>query len=106
VPHKERNFSPPHEREVDGSLQTAPGEATGPGSALHETYLCATTMTWAGIVACQMGAAFATRTNHASLREIGVFSNRYLLQRFAVALGRLTYCARTLLASDCYAGSQ
>ena len=37
-------------------------------------------MTWAKIVAGQIGAGFATRTNSASLREIGVFSNRYLLR--------------------------
>lgn len=36
-------------------------------------------MTFAGITACQVGTAFAARTNHASLREIGVFSNRLLL---------------------------
>ena len=43
----------------------SPGEATGPGTPLHDAYLRATTMTWAGIVACQMGAAFAVRTSHA-----------------------------------------
>ena len=36
-------------------------------------------MTFAGIIACQVGTAFATRTNRASLRTIGVFSNRLLL---------------------------
>jgi magnesium-transporting ATPase (P-type) len=56
------------------------GAATGDGTALHHAYLQATTMTWAGIVAGQIGAGFATRTNSASLREIGVFSNRYLLR--------------------------
>ncbi len=64
----------------------APGEPTGPGSALHHTYLVATTMTWAGIVACQLGAAFAVRTSHASLRAIGVFSNRPLLRGVALAI--------------------
>jgi magnesium-transporting ATPase (P-type) len=43
-------------------------------------------MTWAGIVACQMGAAFAVRTNRASLREVGVFSNPHLLRGVAFAL--------------------
>ncbi|HEX2741077.1 MAG TPA: cation-transporting P-type ATPase [Rubrobacter sp.] len=57
----------------------SPGEATGQGSHLHGAYLAATTMTFAGITACQVGTAFATRTSHASLREIGVFSNRLLL---------------------------
>jgi magnesium-transporting ATPase (P-type) len=49
------------------------------GSPLHDGYLQATTMTFAGIVACQIGTAFAARTDHASLRSIGVFSNRMLL---------------------------
>ena len=43
-------------------------------------------MTWAGIVACQMGAAFAVRANHASLRQVGFFSNPYLLRGIAFAL--------------------
>jgi calcium-translocating P-type ATPase len=64
----------------------SPGDATSPGTALHHTYLQATTMTWAGIVACQMGAAFAVRTSHASLREVGVFSNPHLLRGVAFAL--------------------
>jgi magnesium-transporting ATPase (P-type) len=64
----------------------SPGDATGPGMALHHTYLQATTMTWAGIVACQMGAAFAVRTSHASLREVGVFSNPHLLRGVAFAV--------------------
>ena len=49
------------------------------GSPLHDAYLQATTMTFAGIVACQVGTAFAARTDHASLRSVGVFSNRMLL---------------------------
>jgi calcium-translocating P-type ATPase len=55
------------------------GDPTGKGSALHEVYLTATTMTFAGITFCQIGTAFAARTTHASLRSIGVFSNRLLL---------------------------
>ena len=39
----------------------------------------ATTMSFAGITACQVGTAFASRTNRASLREIGVLSNPLLL---------------------------
>jgi magnesium-transporting ATPase (P-type) len=37
------------------------------------------TMTFLGIVACQIGTAFAARTDRASLRSIGVTSNRLLL---------------------------
>jgi magnesium-transporting ATPase (P-type) len=36
-------------------------------------------MTFAGITACKIGTAFASRTAHASLRQIGVFTNRLLL---------------------------
>jgi calcium-translocating P-type ATPase len=64
----------------------SPGDGTGAGTPLHHAYLQATTMTWAGIVACQMGAAFAVRTSRASLREVGVFSNPQLLRGVAFAL--------------------
>jgi magnesium-transporting ATPase (P-type) len=57
----------------------SPGDETGAGSALHHDYLAATTMSFAGITACQVGTAFATRTSRASLRQIGVFSNPLLL---------------------------
>jgi len=63
-----------------------PGNATGAGTTLHHAYLEATTMTWAGIVACQMGAAFAVRTNYVSLRAVGVFANRQLLRGVAFAI--------------------
>ncbi|MHB1055137.1 MAG: cation-translocating P-type ATPase [Thermoleophilia bacterium] len=52
------------------------------GQQLDETghlYLQATTMTWAGIVATQVGTAFACRTNRASVFRVGFFSNRWLL---------------------------
>ena len=57
----------------------SPGDPTGAGSPLHGDYLVATTMTFAGITACQVGTAFATRTSTASLRQIGPFSNPLLL---------------------------
>jgi calcium-translocating P-type ATPase len=56
-----------------------PGAPVGPGSALHHTYQQATTMTFLGIVACQIGTAFAARTDRASLRSVGVWSNRLLI---------------------------
>lgn len=37
-------------------------------------------------MACQVGTAFAVRTDHASLRSVGVFTNRPLLAGIAVAL--------------------
>ncbi|MEA2223002.1 MAG: hypothetical protein QOH83_1378 [Solirubrobacteraceae bacterium] len=64
----------------------SPGDATGVGAPLHHTYLMATTMTFAGITACQVGTAFASRTSRASLREIGVFSNPLLLGGIAFEL--------------------
>ena len=63
-----------------------PGDPTGPGTALHHAYQQATTTAWLGIVACQIGTAFAARTDHASLREVGVFSNRPLLGAIGVSL--------------------
>ncbi len=57
----------------------SPGDDVSPDSPLHHTYLVATTMTFAGIVACQIGTAMAARTERVSLRSIGVFSNRLLL---------------------------
>jgi magnesium-transporting ATPase (P-type) len=57
----------------------SPGDPTGTGSPLHDAYLAATTMTFAGITACQVGTAFAARTSRASLRRIGPLSNPLLL---------------------------
>jgi magnesium-transporting ATPase (P-type) len=62
------------------------GDATGAGTALHDTYVTATTMSFAAIVACQVGAGFATRASRASLRQIGVFTNRLLLWGIAFEL--------------------
>jgi calcium-translocating P-type ATPase len=64
----------------------SPGDATGAGAPLHHAYLTATTMSFAGITACQVGTAFASRTTRASLREIGVFSNPLLLWGIAFEL--------------------
>ncbi|CAB4879287.1 MAG: HAD-IC family P-type ATPase [Actinobacteria bacterium] len=56
-----------------------PGDATGAGTPLHHAYLQATTMTFVGMVLCQVGTAFAARTEKASLRSVGVLSNPLLL---------------------------
>jgi calcium-translocating P-type ATPase len=56
-----------------------PGDPVGAGSPFHHAYLQATTMSFLGIVACQLGTAFAARTQRASLRSVGLFSNRLLL---------------------------
>ncbi|UWE10544.1 cation-translocating P-type ATPase [Actinacidiphila bryophytorum] len=63
-----------------------PGDATGAGTALHPLYRRATTVAWLGIVACQIGTAFAVRTERASLRSIGAFSNRPLLAGIGFSL--------------------
>jgi calcium-translocating P-type ATPase len=63
-----------------------PGAPTGPGTPLNHAYRQATTVAWLGIVACQIGTAFAVRTDHASLRMVGVFSNRFLLVAIAFEL--------------------
>jgi magnesium-transporting ATPase (P-type) len=63
-----------------------PGDDVGPGSPLHHAYLQATTMSFLGIVACQLGTAFASRTERGSLRSIGFVSNRLLLWGIAFEL--------------------
>jgi calcium-translocating P-type ATPase len=63
-----------------------PGADVSAGAPLHDAYMQATTMTFLGIVACQVGTAFAARTDRASLRSIGVFSNRLLLWGIAFEL--------------------
>ena len=55
------------------------GDPVGAGDPLHHAYLQATTMTFAGMVAGQIGTAFAARTERASLRSAGVFTNHLLL---------------------------
>ncbi|HET9094483.1 MAG TPA: cation-transporting P-type ATPase [Solirubrobacteraceae bacterium] len=65
----------------------APGDPTGPGARFHVVYQQATTMSWAGIVAGQIGAAFAVRSTYASWREVGPLRNPHLLRGVAFALG-------------------
>ena len=62
------------------------GVPTGAGTPMHATYLHATTMTFAGIVACQIGTAFAARTDRVSLLRVGLLSNRLLLVGIAFEL--------------------
>ncbi|HVV29467.1 MAG TPA: cation-transporting P-type ATPase [Mycobacteriales bacterium] len=63
-----------------------PGDAVGAGTPLHHAYLQATTMTFLGMVAGQIGTAFAARTERASLRSIGFWSNPLLLWGIAFEL--------------------
>jgi calcium-translocating P-type ATPase len=46
---------------------------------LHHAYLQATTASFAAIVFCQIGTAFASRTERVSLRAVGLTTNRLLL---------------------------
>ena len=64
---------------VLGGAGWSPGDPTGAGHSLHHAYQQATTMTFLGMVMGQIGTAFAARTERASLRSIGVLSNRLLL---------------------------
>jgi magnesium-transporting ATPase (P-type) len=64
----------------------SPGDPVGEGTPLHHAYLQAMTTTFVGIVACQVGTAFAARTDHASLRDVGVLSNPALLWGIAFEL--------------------
>jgi magnesium-transporting ATPase (P-type) len=56
------------------------------GAPLHHAYQQATTMTFLGMMAGQIGTAFAVRTQRASLRSVGVFTNRYLLAGIAAEI--------------------
>jgi magnesium-transporting ATPase (P-type) len=64
----------------------APGDPTEVGDPLHHAYLEATTMTFLGIVACQVGTALAARTERRSLREVGFWTNKLLLWGIAFEL--------------------
>ncbi|WP_019926527.1 cation-transporting P-type ATPase [Nocardia sp. BMG111209] len=63
-----------------------PGDAVGPGTPLHLAYRQATTMTFLGMIAGQIGTAFAVRAQRVSLWSVGVFANRYLLTAIAAEL--------------------
>jgi calcium-translocating P-type ATPase len=60
-----------------------PGADVTAGSPLHDTWARATTMTFAGIVVCQIGTAMAARTDRVSLLRIGPLGNRLLLAGIA-----------------------
>ncbi len=64
----------------------SPGDDVSGGQPLHSDYLTATTMTFVGIVVCQIGTAFAARTERASLRSVGVLTNPLLLWGIAFEL--------------------
>ncbi|MHB8993468.1 MAG: cation-translocating P-type ATPase, partial [Chloroflexota bacterium] len=63
-----------------------PGEPLADSGAIYAT---ATTMTFAAIVACQLGNAYASRTARVSVFSIGLFSNRLLNLGVLAAVGIL-----------------
>ncbi len=63
-----------------------PGADVSAGSPLHHAYLQATTASFAAIVFCQLGTAFAARTERVSLRAVGLTTNRLLLGGIAFEL--------------------
>jgi magnesium-transporting ATPase (P-type) len=63
----------------------SPGTDVGSGP-MHDLWRQATTMTFLGIVACQVGTAMAARTSRASLAAIGLTTNRLLLWGIAFEL--------------------
>jgi calcium-translocating P-type ATPase len=64
----------------------SPGDAVHAGTPFHDAYVKATAMTFAGIVACQVGTAMASRTERASLRSVGLTSNPMLIGGIAFEL--------------------
>jgi calcium-translocating P-type ATPase len=69
-----------------------PSDPTSVGSRFHHAYLQATTMTFLGMIFGQIGTAFAVRTQRASLRSVGLLSNRYLLLAVAAELAVAAVC--------------
>ncbi|MGZ4791433.1 MAG: HAD-IC family P-type ATPase, partial [Ilumatobacteraceae bacterium] len=67
-----------------------PGDDVSTGSTLHHAYLVATTMTFAGIVSCQLGTVLAARTELASLRTVGWRTNPLVLWGIASELVFMT----------------
>ncbi|MBB5155973.1 calcium-translocating P-type ATPase [Saccharopolyspora phatthalungensis] len=56
-----------------------PGSDVAANPDLQHAYQQATTVTFLGIVFCQLGTAFASRTQYAALRDIGLTTNKLLL---------------------------
>ncbi|WP_406817881.1 cation-translocating P-type ATPase [Mycobacterium sp. M23085] len=64
-----------------------PGAPVYGDAPLHHAYQQATTMAFLGMMAGQVGTAFAVRTQRASLWSVGLFTNRYLLAAIAAEIG-------------------
>ena len=70
----------PHDEGI-GQQQEQIGCGQGSGA-----YQQATAMTFLGMIAGQVGTAFAARTQRASLWSVGLFTNRYLLAGIAAEI--------------------
>ena len=75
-----------HVRTHNSHVSGAAGDGDWPAVLDPEEAQQATTMTFLGMIAGQIGTAFAARTQRASLRSVGVFSNRYLLAGIAAEI--------------------
>jgi len=64
---------------ISGGWTLGTPDIANPASPLNELYLTAVTMTFLSIVGMQIGTVFASRTNRASVFEIGLFSNRWVI---------------------------
>ncbi len=64
----------------------SPGDPTGEGSPLHGAWVQATTMSFLGIVACQVGTAMAARTDDGARTRPALLANRLLLWGIAFEL--------------------
>lgn len=62
-----------------GGWQFGMVDISVPGHPLYQLYLESTTMTFLAIVAAQIGTVFASRTQVASVLEVGFFSNRWVI---------------------------
>jgi magnesium-transporting ATPase (P-type) len=74
----------------------------GPLADSGTLYFEATTMTMAGIVMAQVGAAMAWRTNRRSIAAVGLFTNRLLLVGIAVEIAMVAVLAYTPALHDVF----
>lgn len=72
-----------HVRTHNSHVSGAAGDGDWPAVLDPEEAQQATTMTFLGMIAGQIGTAFAVRTQRESLRSVGVFSNPQLLTAIA-----------------------
>ncbi len=62
-----------------GGWRLGTPDISSPSSPLHGLYLAATTMFFLGIVGSQVGSVFVIRTSRASVFEVGLLTNRWVI---------------------------